>query len=232
MKLKDKLKNKENEEMKEKCCCNNDCQCSDECHCEDDCCCDDEDNACNGNCGCHCEEENVPCNEECRCLDGEECTCNECDCTENLIKDKDKMISELQNKLMYKDAELINYRKRKDEETQNLMKYASQDIILDILNSIDNFERAILSVKEDDTNKNLMIGIKMIYNELVNTLKKYGVEEIESLNKEFDHNLHNAVMTDENKDVEDNIITEVLQKGYKYKDRVIRPAMVKVNKIS
>lgn len=223
MKLKDKLKNKENEKELEKCnCkCDDECTCGDECHCDETCDCQ-----CEGDCECSGGGN------ECHCLDGEECTCSDCDCTENLIKEKDKMISELQNKLMYKDAELINYRKRKDEETQNLMKYASQDIILDILNSIDNFERALSSVKEDDTNKNLMIGIKMIYNELVNTLNKYGVSEIEALNKEFDHNLHNAVMTDENKEVEDNIITEVLQKGYKYKDRVIRPAMVKVNKIS
>lgn len=171
-----------------------------------------------------------------KCSCNEECDCNEnsCCCSENeneeLIKEKDKIIGELENKLLYKEAELINYRRRKDEETANLLKYASTDLILEILKSVDNFERALSFIKEDETNKNLLVGIKMVYNELLSTLKNYEVMEIESLNKEFDHNLHNAVATEENKEIEDNIITEVLQKGYKYKDRVIRPAMVKVNK--
>jgi len=169
------------------------------------------------------EEEKQCCN----C--GEDCKCESCDSNAD---DLEKQIEELKNKLIYKEAELINYRRRKEEETLNLIKYASQDLILDIIKSIDNFERAFISVKNDDSNANLMIGIRMVYDELVSTLYNYGVSEIEALDMEFDHNLHNAVMTDNNSEIADNIVTEVLQKGYKYKDRVIRPAMVKVNKIN
>ena len=185
--------------------------------------------ASNCNCGndCNCNEDNR-CSEECTCGDNE-CCCSddECCCGD----EKDKLIEELQNKLMYKEAEFINFRRRKEEETSNMIKYASKELILDILKSIDNFERA-LKLSETDENRALLTGIRMIYNEEVETLKKYGVTEIDCSDSMFDHNLHDAVMVDENKDYEDGKILEVLQKGYKYHDKVIRTAMVKVNKLS
>lgn len=198
---KDKL-NKEEMNEKENCNCGDNCNCGEECNCNDEC-----------------------CNEH-------ECCCEECSCCEEEIANDAKLqiiIQELQNKLLYKDAELINYRRRKDEEVSNMLKFANQDLIMDMLTSIDNLERAISSTKENDENKNLLVGVKMTYNELVNTLKKYGVEEINESGIPFDHNVHNAVMTDCRDDLENDVVIEILVKGYKLKERVIRPAMVKVN---
>ena len=129
-------------------------------------------------------------------------------------------------------AELINYRKRKDEETEKKLKYANEDLILEILPVLDNFERAI---KMDDDNledevSQFLSGMKMVYASLTKAIEKFGAKEIEALGKPFDATYHQAVMTEEVKDKEKDIVLEVYQKGYMLKDKVIRPAMVKVNK--
>ena len=141
-------------------------------------------------------------------------------------------ISNLEEKIKLSHAELINYRKRKDEEVTNRLRFANQDIILDILPILDNFERAIkLQNSEDKNLSKFLDGIKMIYNSLNETLKKYGVEEIDCLGKEFDPNFHQAMLVDKDDTKENNIVLEVLLKGYTLKERVIRPASVKVNKL-
>ncbi|MDD3995193.1 MAG: nucleotide exchange factor GrpE [Bacilli bacterium] len=138
---------------------------------------------------------------------------------------------ELNDKVLRSLAELQNYKKRKDEELNRMLKYSDEDLILELLPIIDNFERAI---KLDDTNltdelSKFLEGFKMIYSSIVNLLNKYEVKEIESLNKTFDPTYHQAVLTDDLEEYENNIVIEVLQKGYIYKDKVIRPTMVKVN---
>ncbi len=148
-----------------------------------------------------------------------------------LIVSLNTKVKELEDKLLYKDAELINYRKRKDEEVSNMLKYSNGEIILELLTVVDDLERAIKFDDEilDDSLSKFLSGFKMVYSRLIKILNDYGVSEIESLGKEFDSNLHQAVLTDTVLDKENNIILDVLQKGYMYKDRVIRPAMVKVN---
>jgi len=141
-------------------------------------------------------------------------------------------VKEAEEKALRAHAELINYRKRKDEEIERMLKYSNEDIVLEILPILDNFERAI---KMDDDNlddevSKFLQGMKMVYASLVKVLEKYEVKEIESLGKTFDAKYHQAVMTDSVEDKEKEIITEVYQKGYMLKDKVIRPAMVKVNK--
>lgn len=183
---------------------------------------------------CHCKEDKeCNCNENCECEDNCTCECT-CDCEDNKVESLEKEIEELKEKLLYKDAEMINYRKRKDEEVTTMVKYASQDLILDIVKTVDNFERAIESIKNDKEkdNKNILAGIEMIYAELKNTLMNYGVKEISEIDIPFDANIHNAIMVDENKEKEDDTVLEIMIKGYIYKDRVIRPAMVKVNKLN
>ena len=189
---------------------------------------------------CHCNEgEECTCDETCEC--GDECSCGDtCNCGDECCFDDNKVealeqeIEELKNKLLYKDAEMINYRKRKDEEVATMLKYASQDLILDIVKTVDNFERAIESIKNDKEkdNKNMLTGIEMIYAELKNTLINYGVKEISEIDVPFDANIHNAIMVDENQEKNDDTVLEIMMKGYIYRDRVIRPAMVKVNKIN
>jgi len=148
---------------------------------------------------------------------------------ENLeLKNK---VSELEDKLIRTQAEMINYRKRKDEETARLLEYSNEDIAKDLLPIIDNFERAI-SMDDDnleDEVSKFLEGFKLIHNGLKNVLNKYEIIEINPINEEFNPDYHNAVMVDDNKDVADNIVTEVFQKGYMLKSRIIRPAMVKVN---
>ena len=140
-------------------------------------------------------------------------------------------IKELEDKLLYKDAELINYRKRKDEEVSNMLKYSNNDIILELLSIIDDFERAIKfddNVLTDELSK-FLEGFKMIYGKLINILNSCEVREIDSLNKPFNSNYDHAVMTRKVEGIDAGIVIEVLQKGYMYKDRVIRPTMVVVS---
>ena len=145
----------------------------------------------------------------------------------NMTKEKDELI----NKVKLAQADLVNYRVRKDEETANQLKYANKDLILEILPIVDNFERAIGSEKEDvtDETKKYYDGIHMIYNGLKDALKKFGVEEINRVGEVFDPNQEQAILTGNEEDKDDEIVLEVFQKGYKLKDRVIRPASVKIN---
>ena len=152
--------------------------------------------------------------------------------TNEEIEAMNKRVSEAEEKALRYQAELINYRKRKDEETEKKLKYANEDLILEILPVLDNFERAI---KMDDDNledevSQFLSGMKMVYASLTKAIEKFGVKEIDALGKVFDATYHQAVMTEEVKDKDKDIVLEVYRKGYILKDKVIRPAMVKVNK--
>ena len=183
---------------------------------------------------CECYECN--CEEECKC--DEECTCEKEQKKEKKKDKYKKQIQELEEKIKgYEEkslrdkAEMINYRRRKEEETSKMLKYCNEDLIKQLLPVIDNFERAI---KMDDDNledevSKFLSGFKMIYSNLALTLQNFEVKAIDGANKPFDPVYHDAVMTEHRDDLEPGMIIEVLQKGYMLKDRVIRPAMVKVS---
>ena len=135
----------------------------------------------------------------------------------------------LNEKIKLTQADLINYRKRKDEETANALKFANQDIIKDILVVVDNLERTLNSKSESEEVKNYQKGVQLIYDNLISILKNYGVTEINRVGEVFDPNLEQALMTECVEDKDDDVVLEVLLKGYKLKDRVIRPASVKIN---
>ena len=124
----------------------------------------------------------------------------------------------------YADTE--NMRRRLQNEYEMLKKYRIQDFALDILPVIDNCERALAQETSDEKYRK---GVEMIYNQLINALKKEGVEEIDCLNKTFDANFEQAIMMEKVDGVESGIVVQVLQKGYKLKDRILRAAMVKVS---
>lgn len=150
---------------------------------------------------------------------------------EERMKKLEASLKEAEEKAMREKAEAINYRKRKDDEVARMMKYASEDLIKEILPIVDSFERAIDMDDdnlEDEVSK-FLAGFKMIYCNFVNILEKYEVKEIEAMGKEFDANFHQAVLTEPREGVEPGIVIEVLQKGYMYKDKVLRPSMVKVS---
>ncbi len=144
---------------------------------------------------------------------------------DQLKKDKDDLV----NKVKLAQAELINYRKRKDEETTSLLKFANESIIKELINVKDNFERALNVKDASDELSKFLSGFKLMYDELCNILKNYGVEEINRVGQIFDPRLEQALLTDSLPDHEDEEVIEVLLKGYKLKDRVIRPASVKIN---
>jgi len=141
-------------------------------------------------------------------------------------------ISELEDKLIRQSADMVNYRKRKEEEINKMLKFANEDIIKEMLPIIDNFERAI---QMDDTDledqvSKFLSGFKMIYGNLSSTLQGYEIVAMDVLNKPFDPNTMEAVLVEEVEGVEPNIVIDVMQKGYIYKGKVIRHAMVKVSK--
>ena len=147
------------------------------------------------------------------------------------IEDLKKKNDELMNKFLYSQAEFANFKKRKEQETANMLKYSNMDIARELLPVVDNFERAI---KLDDSNLNdelskFLDGFKMIYSHLVELLHKFEIEEIDCLNKEFDPNFEQALMTVKAEGVEPGIVVEVLQKGYMLKDKMRRTALVKVS---
>ena len=153
---------------------------------------------------------------------------------EKLLEQISKLQEENQallEKVKLAQAEVVNYRKRKDEETQNMLKFANQDLITELINVADNFERAIKLDDNDLTDElsKFLDGFKMMYANLMEILKKFGVEEINRIGEVFDPNLEQALMTDSIEEMDDDVVTEVLLKGYKLNGRVIRPASVKVN---
>ena len=124
-----------------------------------------------------------------------------------------------------------NYKRRKEEESDNVLKYKNEDLIKELLTVVDNFERAISMDDNDlsDEVSKFLAGFKLIYTTTIGILNKFEVKEISAEGIEFDPEYHHAVLTDHDESKPAGVVLEVLQKGYMYKDRVIRPAMVKVN---
>lgn len=139
---------------------------------------------------------------------------------------KDKQLEEINNKLLRLQADFLNYKTRTEKEKFKYYNDAIEDLVCEMLPILDNFERALENLESDE---NLSQGVEMILNQFINLLKKYGVEEIDALGKKFDPKLHHGVST-EDTDEEEDIVVEVFQKGYKLKDKVIRPSMVKISK--
>lgn len=143
-------------------------------------------------------------------------------------KEKDKFeqqIEELTDRLKRSMAEFDNFRKRTEKEKASMYVIGAKEIVEKILPVVDNFERGLTQAQEGDP---FADGMKMIYKQLMTTLDELGVKPIEAVGKEFDPNLHNAVMHVEDEEAGDNIVVEELQKGYTYKDFVVRHSMVKV----
>ena len=152
---------------------------------------------------------------------------------EELLQEKvDKLEEELkqsEDKYLRLYAEFENFKRRKNKEIETNNVYKSQKVITEILPSLDNLERALQVESDNEEIKSLLKGVEMVYEGLLNVLKSEGVELIETENVQFDPNYHHAVMQEEDSEKESGAILDTFQKGYKLKDRVIRPAMVKVN---
>lgn len=146
-------------------------------------------------------------------------------------KKKDKMeekIEELEDRVKRQMAEFDNFRKRTEKEKSHMYEVGARDVIEKILPVVDNFERGLASVPEDQKENPVIVGMDKIYNQLMTTLTDLGVEPIEAVGEEFDPNYHNAVMHVEDEELGENVVAEEFLKGYMYKDTVIRHSMVKV----
>jgi len=152
----------------------------------------------------------------------------------NKVKAKEKEINELKKNIQRLKEDVLrqmadkdNFRKRIEREKNEFYQYALVNIIKDLLPVLDNFERALKST-EDDNSASIREGINMIYNQFLDLLMKQGLKPIKIIEKKFDPNLHQAFLTEESNDVEEIEISEELQRGYMFNDRLLRPTLVKV----
>ena len=141
---------------------------------------------------------------------------------------RDEKIEELNDKLIRNLAEFENFRKRTEKEKAAMFEIGAKSIIEKILPSLDSFELGLKSVAEEDKDSPLAQGMEKIYKQLMTSLEDAGLTPIDAKGKEFDPNLHNAVMHEDNDELGENVVSEELQKGYMYRDSVVRHSMVKV----
>ncbi|KPC98555.1 Protein GrpE [Geobacillus sp. BCO2] len=145
------------------------------------------------------------------------------------ITELEAKLSEMEHRYLRLYADFENFRRRTRQEMEAAEKYRAQSLASDLLPVLDNFERALKIEADNEQAKSILQGMEMVYRSLLDALKKEGVEAIEAVGKPFDPYLHQAVMQAEAEGYEPNTVVEELQKGYKLKDRVLRPAMVKVS---
>ena len=150
--------------------------------------------------------------------------------SEDKIKKLEAELQEWKNSYTRKLAEFQNFAKRKENEVAEMRKYASEEIVVKLLDNIDNLERAVDASKESQNFDSLIEGVNMILNNLKHLLTEEGVEEIEAAGKEYNPYEHKAMITENKEELDDNVVVQVFQKGYKMKGKVVRPAMVTVNK--
>ena len=185
-------------------------------------------------------EEEAVCDETAESEETAEETAEEAEETEAVEKEKkkfgrknkkdkkDEKIEELTDKVARQMAEFDNFRKRTEKEKTQMYEIGAKDIIEKILPVVDNFERGIAAVPEEEAENPFAQGMEKIYKQLMTTLESIGVKPIEAVGSEFNPDFHNAVMHEENEEYGENIITEEFQKGYTYRDSVVRHSMVKV----
>ena len=137
-------------------------------------------------------------------------------------------IDELEDRVKRQMAEFENFRKRTDKEKAMMFETGAKSVIEKILPVVDNFERGLATIPEDDENSAFANGMKMIYKQMMDELDKLGVKPIEAVGQEFDPNFHNAVMQVESEEYESGVVAQEFQKGYMYKDTVVRHSMVAV----
>ncbi|MPW24636.1 nucleotide exchange factor GrpE [Alkalibaculum sp. M08DMB] len=146
------------------------------------------------------------------------------------VEKADKLKDENANKLIRMQADFDNFRKRTIKEKEDIYKYALSDFAEKLLPVLDNMERALKSIEDANISDAYVDGVKMVANTLIDVLKTEGLEEVKADNTEFNPLLHHGVAVENLEEIEDNQVIEVYQKGYKFKDKIIRPAMVKICK--
>lgn len=166
------------------------------------------------------KKENADIGQDKSCCDNSEC--------QDVIANYEAKLQEYEDRLLRLQADFDNYRKRIEREREEVYSYALEDIMIQLLPVIDNFERALDSFKAGNVDKKYVEGLEMVCRNFIETLSKNGLAEIEAINCTFDPNFHHAVMQIEAEEEDENLVKEVFQKGYTLNSKVIRPCMVKV----
>lgn len=146
----------------------------------------------------------------------------------SLTEERDRLASEkaeLQDRLLRARAEFDNFRRRADRERSEYLQFAAMDLVKQLLPVVDDFERAL---KVETADRNYAKGVELIYQRFYDTLKRLGLEPIESVGRKFDPNIHEAVQREQTEDAEDQTVMEELQRGYNFRGKLLRPAWVKV----
>ncbi|MBC1520818.1 nucleotide exchange factor GrpE [Listeria aquatica] len=145
------------------------------------------------------------------------------------VADLEEKVEEAENRYLRLQADFENVKKRNILDREAAIKYRSESLATDLLPALDSFEKALATSSDSEEVAALLKGMEMVHNQIINALQKEGIEPIVALGEQFDPNFHQAVIQDQDETKPSNEITAELQKGYKIKDRVIRPSMVKVN---
>ncbi|MDD7402906.1 MAG: nucleotide exchange factor GrpE [Butyribacter sp.] len=145
----------------------------------------------------------------------------------NIAKLEEKL-ADLEDKRVRQLAEFENFRKRSEKEKSQMFEVGAKTVIEKMLPVIDNFERGLQAVPEDEKDTPFVQGVELVYKQLLTAFEELGVQPIEAVGKEFDPNLHNAVMMVDDEDLESGTVAEEMQKGYMFKESVVRHSMVKV----
>ncbi len=149
--------------------------------------------------------------------------------SEEIIAELELTIKELKNTMLKDRADLVNVQKRLEKERILERKYSAMSISKILITPLDHFDLALKHEVNNEENKNIMQGFKIIKDQFVKALEDEGVSEVDALNEEYDPNFHQAIMTEKVEGTDANIVLEVFQKGYLFKDRLIRPAVVKIS---
>jgi len=146
------------------------------------------------------------------------------------LEEKESSLNELNNKYLYLQAELENFKKIKAKEKQDLLKFGNETLIKELLPVIDNLERAIDHAGNSEESTGIVEGVRLTLNEFLKVLERSGVERVDSVGKKFDPNFHEALFQEEREDLEPDTVTSELQKGYTLNGRLLRPSRVSVSK--
>lgn len=145
------------------------------------------------------------------------------------IAELERALAEAESRHLRVMADFQNFRRRNEEQFAERIRFAAQELVTDLLPVLDNLERALGAAQDAGSFESLHAGVEMTYRQILEILKRYGVEQIEALGAQFDPNLHEAVMRVEDQDADDNSVIEEMRRGYTMHSRVIRPSMVKVS---
>jgi len=150
----------------------------------------------------------------------------------NKLKEKEGLLQLEKDKYLRLMAEFENYKKRTDKEKLQIGSFASEKVLLELLPSLDSFDRALSSFNKDHSSEDVFSGVQLIYKQIQDTLTKLGVEKLKCIGNLFDPEFHEAFLQQENDDVDENVVLDVIKNGYTYKNKVIRHAQVIISKKS